>query len=44
MNRVCYASEIDERYCDVIAKRFIKEFPDEEIHLFRGNKEIDHGL
>ena len=44
LNRVCYACEIDERYCTVIAKRFKKEFPGEEIRLFRGNKEIGHGL
>ena len=44
LNRVCYASEIDERYCDVIAKRYRKEYPDGEIRLFRGNKEIEHGL
>lgn len=44
LNRICYACEIDERYCDVIAKRFKKEFPDEEIRLVRDNKEIEHGL
>ena len=44
LNRICYASEIDARYCDVIVKRFVKEFPGEEIRLFRGNKEINHGL
>jgi len=44
LNRICYAAEIDARYCDVIAKRYIKEYPDEKIRLVRDNKEIDHGL
>ena len=44
LNRICYASEIDARYCDVIAKRFAKEFPDEQIRLFRNNKEINHNM
>lgn len=42
LNRICYASEIDARYCDVIVKRFAKEFPNEKIRLIRNNKEIDH--
>ena len=44
LNRVCYSSEIDARYCDVIVKRFSKEFPDEPVRLFRNNKEIEHGF
>ena len=43
LNRICYASEIDARYCDVIAKRFIKEFPNDKIRLIRNGKEIDFG-
>lgn len=43
LNRICYASEIDARYCDVIAKRFAKEFPDEKVRLIRNGKEVDIG-
>lgn len=43
LNRICYASEIDARYCDVIAKRFIKEFPNEKVRLIRNGKEVDIG-
>lgn len=43
LNRICYASEIDARYCDVIAKRYAKEFPNEKIRLIRNGKEIDFG-
>jgi DNA modification methylase len=43
LNRRCYASEIDARYCDVIAKRYAKEFPNDKIRLIRNGKEIDFG-
>jgi DNA modification methylase len=39
LNRICYASEIDDRYATVIIKRFHENFPEEEIRLFRNGKE-----
>lgn len=43
LNRVCYACEIDARYCDVIAKRFMREFPNENVKLIRQGLEVDIG-
>jgi DNA modification methylase len=40
LNRICYASEIDDRYATVIIKRFHENFPEEEIRLFRNKKEV----
>jgi DNA modification methylase len=44
LNRICYASEIDARYCDVIAKRFLREYPGEQIRLIRNGQEVEHGF
>jgi DNA modification methylase len=40
LNRVCYACELDARYCDVIVKRAKLNFPDGEIRLIRNGKEV----
>jgi DNA modification methylase len=40
LNRFCYAVEIDARYVDAAVKRFVHEFPNEEIRLIRGGKEV----
>lgn len=41
MNRISYNIELDEKYCDVIVKRFVKTFGDKEIYLERDGKTID---
>lgn len=40
LNRVSYNSELDEKYCDVIVKRFVKSFGTNGISLIRNGKEI----
>lgn len=40
LNRISYNNELDERYCDVIVKRFVKSFGAEGITLIREGKEI----
>ncbi len=42
-NRICYTIELDEKYADVIAKRFIKQVgTDEEVFLIRGEEKIKY--
>jgi DNA modification methylase len=40
LNRVCYACEIDCRFCDVIVKRAAKEFGADGIRLLRDGKDV----
>ena len=40
LNRKSYNVELSENYCDVIVKRFIKSFGDEDIYLERDGKKI----
>ncbi|WP_195509904.1 site-specific DNA-methyltransferase [Clostridium tyrobutyricum] len=40
--RICYAVELDEKYCDVIVKRYIETAGDEGVFLIRNGKKIDH--
>ena len=40
LNRISYNIELDEKYCDVIVKRFVKSFGDSEITLERDGKII----
>lgn len=38
--RICYAIELDEKYCDVIVKRYIEQVGnDESVKVLRGGKE-----
>jgi len=39
--RVCFMMELDEKYCDVIVKRYVQQVGgDEAVFLFRGNDKI----
>jgi len=40
--RICYAVELDEKYCDVIVKRYIETAGNEEVFLIRDGKKIDY--
>lgn len=44
LNRKCRAIELDQRYCDVIVKRYHKNFPDKSIRLIRGGEELEETL
>ena len=41
LNRTSYNSELSENYCDVIVKRFIQTFGDDDIYLERDGKMIE---
>ncbi len=42
-DRICYMIELDEKFCDVIAKRYIEQVgTDEEVYLIRNNKKITY--
>ena len=41
LNRISYNTELSENYCDVIVKRFAKEFGADGIYLERDGKMID---
>lgn len=41
-DRICYAVELDEKYCDVIVKRYIETAGDEGIFLIRDGEKIDY--
>ena len=38
--RICYAVELDEKYCDVIVKRYIETAGDEGVFLVRNGEKI----
>lgn len=42
IDRVCYLMEIDEKYCDVIVKRYIKNIGEGGIFLIRDGKKISY--
>ena len=42
IDRVCYLMEIDEKYCDVIVKRYIRNVGEEGIFLIRDGKKISY--
>ncbi|EMW5510610.1 TPA: site-specific DNA-methyltransferase [Enterococcus faecalis] len=40
-DRICYMIELDEKFCDVIAKRYIEQVgTDEDVYVIRNNKKI----
>jgi DNA modification methylase len=40
-DRICYMIELDEKFCDVIAKRYIEQVgTDEGVYVIRNNKRI----
>ena len=42
-NRICYMVELDERYMDVIVKRYIDfKGSDEGIFMLRGNQKLKY--
>ena len=42
IDRICYLMEIDEKYCDVIVKRYIKNIGEERICLIRDGEKISY--
>ena len=40
LGRICYTMELDERYCDVIVKRYLKFTGKDDVVLIRGGKRI----
>lgn len=38
LNRICYMAELDEKYTDVIVKRYIESYGDKDVTLLRGGK------
>lgn len=41
-DRVCYTIELDEKYCDVIVKRYIEQSGTDGVYLIRGGKKIEY--
>ena len=41
-DRVCYTIELDEKYCDVIVKRYIEQSGEDGVYLIRGSKKIEY--
>ena len=39
-DRICFMVELDERYCDVIVRRFYQNFPDQPV--YRNGELIPH--
>ena len=39
-DRICFMVELDEKYCDVIVRRFCQNFPDQPV--FRNGERILH--
>ncbi|MEA1959691.1 MAG: site-specific DNA-methyltransferase [Bacillota bacterium] len=39
-NRICYTIELDEKYADVIAKRYLEAVGDAEVYLIRDGQKI----
>ncbi|MDU4596462.1 DNA modification methylase [Clostridium botulinum] len=40
--RICYTMELDEKYCDVIVKRYIKQYGPDEVFLLRTGVKIPY--
>ena len=41
-DRVCYTVELDEKYCDVIVKRYIEQSGADGVYLVRDGKKIEY--
>ena len=42
-NRICYSIELDEKYTDVIVKRYIEQVgTDKDVYLIRNGKRIKY--
>jgi site-specific DNA-methyltransferase (adenine-specific) len=41
-NRICYGIELDEKFVDVIVKRYIEQFGSESVFVLRGNEKIPY--
>ncbi|NRT34024.1 DNA modification methylase [Clostridium beijerinckii] len=42
LNRICYTIELDEKYADVIALRYINKYGSDEVYLLRDGKKIPY--
>ncbi len=43
LDRTCYMAELDEKYVDVIVKRYIEQVgSDDEVYLLRAGEKISH--
>jgi DNA modification methylase len=40
--RICFMMELDPKYCDVIAKRYVSQFGDNAAFLLRGDEKIPY--
>lgn len=42
-DRICYTIELDEKYCDVIVKRYIEQVgTDEDVYVIRDNQKVSY--
>ena len=42
--RVCYTAELDEKFCDVIVKRYIEQVStDENVSVIRNGQTLNYG-
>ena len=41
-NRICYGIELDEKFVDVIVKRYIEQSGSESVFVLRGNEKIPY--
>ncbi len=41
-DRVCYTVELDEKYCDVIVKRYIEQSSSDKVYLIRDGKKTEY--
>ena len=41
-DRICYTVELDEKYCDVIVKRYIEQSGSDKVYLIRDGKKIEY--
>lgn len=41
--RICYGIELDEKFVDVIVRRYISEYGDAGVFILRGDEKIPYG-